>query len=595
MGLFDQKSLEGVAICLDAAVQALLRDRYSREKDLRQFLLESRQRLYRSGTPQAYFQRLVPFAYGIDGTDFDPLLPFLERCDEMWPYSESVEPHDQNGHPAVQSTQDLLMVAAAEGSMHEYFKPHPEVETWTEAMAARAVGLLRDHLEEAADGAQQMGPLLLGTAAALHDLLGGLAPYFQRVQQDRVRKEYSFVAHAIADVRRALLWTIVRDIRTELGGFLPGVEECLRLRVKRYALPARAEFTSLRIILERLATDLDDLAEIVSVLYSFDLLPSLASSLAGCPLPSPSENGHRGTEKVLPFGQVALVQTYGPQDEHVLYYTVDGVGHETQLAHSCADPDLGVEATLTPLLPAGTSGFTWENVLSCRVDDRGKVYFSPYDRLAAVPEGERYQEAARQIGRVEAACHRRLLQTWENYPDLFAHLDTHGPLVVVRTTAATVLLCRAEVVGEIQALRGGTPQEDHETRALLEQVRMRVQVPWAGFVLERRGKAVAESARGDERKLWRAKIRKQIERERIPNFRRLVEKLAPFGVHETTRGKGSHGTLRLPGGDGKTDRNQTTWYAIRHKAEPLPIPYVWETLERLGIGYEDFYQSLGGE
>ena len=82
-----------------------------------------------------------------------------------------------------------------------------------------------------------------------------------------------------------------------------------------------------------------------------------------------------------------------------------------------------------------------------------------------------------------------------------------------------------------------------------------------------------------------------MERERIPNFRRLVEKLAPFGVEETTRG-GSHGTLRL---HGKEKRNQTTWYALRHKANPLPIPFVWECLERLGMEYQDFYESLSAD
>jgi hypothetical protein len=116
--------------------------------------------------------------------------------------------------------------------------------------------------------------------------------------------------------------------------------------------------------------------------------------------------------------------------------------------------------------------------------------------------------------------------------------------------------------------------------------------PWAGLIVQQRGAVAAESRTTDLRKMWRAKIRKQMERERIPNFRRLVEKLAPFGVHETNRGKGSHGTLCMAG---KEERNQTTWYALRHKVDPLPIPYVWETLERLGIGYQDFYESLGGD
>jgi hypothetical protein len=80
-----------------------------------------------------------------------------------------------------------------------------------------------------------------------------------------------------------------------------------------------------------------------------------------------------------------------------------------------------------------------------------------------------------------------------------------------------------------------------------------------------------------------------MERNRIPDFRRLMDRLAHFGVEETTSGKGSHGTLRLRG---REERKQTTWYALRRKADPLPIPFIWECIERLGIGYQDFYRSL---
>jgi hypothetical protein len=46
---------------------------------------------------------------------------------------------------------------------------------------------------------------------------------------------------------------------------------------------------------------------------------------------------------------------------------------------------------------------------------------------------------------------------------------------------------------------------------------------------------------------------------------------------------------------GREERRQTTWYALRRKADPLPIPFIWECLERLGIGYQDFYHSLSDD
>jgi hypothetical protein len=594
LGILEQTSLDEMTVQLDAAIESLLRDRYSKEKDLAKILNESRQRLYAAGAPTAFYQRILALANQIDGADFDALMPFLEACDEMWPYSESVSPYDISDHPNVRSTQELLMLAVAEGSMHEYFKPHPEVEQWISGMADRVREVIRSY--DSVDGTARL-PLVLGTAVALHDLMAGLAPYFQRVHDKQQHKEFSFVAHVIGDIRRALLWTILRDLWPEEAGAVgpqtPARSDGFSMpRVKQFALPSRAAFKFIRCFLQRLAEDEEDLAEIAATLDGFDLLPKLVDALRTCPFASGKDAARKGSDKVLPFGQFALVQTYGPRGEQVLYYTVDGIGHHTHLAIRSPDPALGTTAEMVPLLPAD-GGFNWEGVLACRLDDRGKVYMGRVDRLAPPLANEEYEEATRIIGRVDAACHQTLLQEWENLPELFARLDTLGPVVLVRTQNASILLCRSAVLQEIQAFRSWKPQSENETRALCERIHMQGQGAWGGLILKQRGAVIPESRSVDMRKVWRAKIRKQMEHERIPNFRRLVEKLAPFGVQETTRGKGSHGTLRLQGDT--QERNQTTWYALRHKAEPLPIPYVWECLERLGIGYQDFYKSLGGD
>jgi len=591
----DQISLEETVVTLDAAVQALLRDRYSKEKDLIGALGEARQRSHTSGTPTTYYKQLISFVYSRDEADFDSILPFLDACDLMWPCSETVGPYDPLGETAVQSTQELLLLAIAEGSMHEYFKPHPEVEQWITQISDRVQAILRDHAGAADGGGSQLLPLLLGTAVVLHDLLGGLFPYFHRVR-DKASKESSFVGHVISEIRRALLWTIIRDSEPEelrAGPETPLLgSDLLRHRVKLYALPARSEFRQVRLYLERLATDLEELEEISATMYGgLDLLPFLASVLRECPILGPFESEPLGVDKPLPFGQITLVWVYGAKDENTLYYTVDGVAHETYLAHSCPDRARGTDVeVVAPLSP--TNGFTWKNVLTCLMDDRGKVYFDGIDRLAPPPKTAAYRAAAQVLARVEAACHHAMLQEWENYPDLFARLDILGSLVLVKTQSGTFLLCRADAVQKTQIFRSWVPQKEQETLALLDRIHMQVQGPWTSFVIERRPTATGEPQGADMRKVWRAKIRKIIEQERIPNFRRLVARLAPFGVEETTRGKGSHGTLRL---QGKEERHQATWYAIRHEAEPLPIPYIWECLERLGISYQDFYKSLGGD
>ncbi len=594
LGVIRQKNLEEMAISLDVAIQGVLRDKYSRERELCKLLSEARNRSQRTDTPAAFYKRILALAHRVDGADYDPLLPFLQTCDELWPYSESVGPFEPAEPATVESTRELLMLAVSQGTMHEYFKPHAEVEQWVAGMAGRIRAELHAWAAEGGTINEHLLPLLLGTAVALHDLMGGLAPYFQRVQ-DRTRREYSFVAHVISEIRRALLWAVVRDLRigaktpAEADSLLIGLDNFQRHRMKLYALPSRSEFQNVRFYLERLAADQDDLEDVIATLNSFDLLGELAVCLRGSPAFTAPVGESRGPEKVLPFGQVAVIQAYGDGAEQLLYYVVDGVGHETVIAHSCPDPNLGADAEMMPMLQPGC-GFTLGNVLTCCVDDEGKVYFSPVDRLASPPADDRYTAASPTVNRIDAACHRVLLEEWETYPDLFARLDTLGPVMLVRLGSEKYLVCRSECLREIQNLRGWTPQSPEKTKELLDRIQLQVPDTWISLVLHRQDSPRPEEpAEGDPRRKWRALIRKRMERNRIPNFRRLVEKLAPFGVRETTAGKGSHGTLLRAG---REERKQTTWYALRHKADPLPITFVWECLERLGIGYQDFYQSL---
>ena len=300
---------------------------------------EARQRLAAYSSAPAYYKEIFALAHGVNGADFDPLLPFLQSCDDLWPYSESVGPHASAACAAVEATEELLNLAVSQGAMHEYFRPRPEVEQWVSQMAERVRDVLRDHVRLRCDAVQDLCPLLLGTAVVLRDLLAGVTPYFRRVQ-DKSGQELSFVAHVIADIRRALLWTVLRDLRLEVRSLtgqdlLPAAcQDLPKHRVKLYALPCRSQLANVRFYLERLAAAQGELEEALGVMRNFDLLVPLASSLRGSPFFDPGDGEVTGGERVLPFGQVILAQIYGGREERVLYYAADGLAHETVIAHA---------------------------------------------------------------------------------------------------------------------------------------------------------------------------------------------------------------------------------------------------------------------
>jgi hypothetical protein len=580
--------MDELAISLDAAVKAVLSGAY-KAKELAGLLAESRQELHRPGAAVEFYRELMLLAYRTE--DFAPLLPFLEAAEAVLPCAEAVYPGDPIPHDLEAFTRQWLELAAGDGTLHEFSRPQPEVEQWVARMAARIVEILpRSACCSPCEGGQ-LFRLLLATAAALHDLLGGVAPYFRRVAS-AARREVSFVAHAIAEVRRALLWTVVRDVlagadvRAEGGleAFLRASAAYQESRVKVYGLPSQSAFCGVRNYIERLSADRDDLAEVAFTLEAVALLPKLTACLRQCPWYDAGRTDEGGAERVLPVGQITLVRPYGTKGRGV-YYAADGVAHEAVVAHSSPDRAWGAEEEVTPLLPP-VRGFTLGNVLGCHVDDAGKVYLAAIDRLAPPPREDGYREAAQVVARIEACCTRMLRREWERYPELFARLDQLGPLVLVHRPPGESLLCRGEVAAEIQALLGCPRLGQAAAEALLARVHLRPNGAWVALTLERR-----ETRRRTERERWRAIVRARIGG-RVPDFAWLTTKLAAFGVQETTRGKGGHGSLvRVDGG---RERRQTTWPALRN-ARPVPLHFLWECLERLGIGYPEFAASLGGE
>jgi hypothetical protein len=576
-----------IAIWLDAAVKAVLGGAY-KAKELGRLLADSRRDLHRPCTPVEFYRKVVQVAYRTE--DFEPLLPFLQAADAVLPFAEAVHPRDPTPHDLEKFAREWLELAAGDGTLQEFSRPQPQVEQWIARTARRILEMLpRSACCDPCDEAQ-LFRLLLGAVAALHDLLGGVAPYFRRVISAACR-EVSFVAHAIAEVRRALLWTVVRDVLAGEDLREGGLEAFVRAsaayqesRIKVYALPGQSAFSGVRTYIERLAADRDDLAEAASTLESLTLLPKLAACLRQCPWFEEGRVDEGGAERVLPFGQITLVRPYGTKGRAV-YYAADGVAHEAVVAHSGPDRAWAADEEVTPLLPPAR-GVTLGNVLSCRVDDAGKVYFATLDRLAPPPRDDEYREAARVVARIEASCTRMLRREWERYPELFARLDQLGPLVLVHWPPGESLLCRVEIAAEIQTLLGCARQAQGAAEALFARAHLRPNGAWAALTLEGR-----DTRRHTERERWRAVIRARIGG-RVPDFAWLTTKLAAFGVRETTRGKGGHGSLvRAHGGQ---ERRQTTWPALR-KARPVPLHWLWEFLERLGISYQEFAASLGGE
>src|SRR5260370_35971318 len=67
LGLLEQQNLKEMAVFLDAAIEGLFRDRYTKDKDLVRLLKEARQRVDMPGTSAASYVRLFSLAYGIEG------------------------------------------------------------------------------------------------------------------------------------------------------------------------------------------------------------------------------------------------------------------------------------------------------------------------------------------------------------------------------------------------------------------------------------------------------------------------------------------------------------------------------------------------
>jgi hypothetical protein len=593
-GLWEE-GLKEAAACLDAAVRCALTRRYREERDVWRALEDARARLRASGGASAYCYQVVRLAHSVEDKELDPLLGFLQPWDDVLPYA--VRAAEGPGDSWAAELEECIDLAAKEGAFREYFQPGPEVEGWVGRMADRVGALLRDSVACARAGAgERFLPPLLVTAAALRDLLAGLTPYFRRLPGES-QDELSLVAGAIGEVRRAVLWTVARDAFADGGCFQGGkelfLEECeafLRHPLKEYAFPARSAFDGVRAQFRRLVADQEAVAEIAAALEACELLPALEAELAGCPFLDGEGNVGGGAQEALPFGLAVLVRPYGPCPQRALYYAADGASRNVLVAHSCQGLGEGPDVELGPT--CGTPcDLTFRGALGCWVGAGGKVHCGAIDRLAPPPRAAWYGGVVSAVCRAERPCHHALVLQWEEHPDLFARLDALGPFVLIQQPPETLLVCRSEAGREVEAALGRPTLGADQARAALERVRVGAEGTWLGFVLGREPEGLISplAGGGDPRKGWRAVIRHRVGR--VPDFPWLAKQLRPFGVRETTSGPGSHGAL-VRCRDG-VERKLTTWYALR-TARPVPFAFLWSCVERLGIPYEEFAESVSG-
>ena len=121
-----EECLKEEAACLDAAVCCAVSQRYREERDVWQALQGARRHLRAAGGGSHCCYQLVRLAHSIEDKELDPLLRFLQPCDDALPYAVRASDYPQDAwDPGLQEWFDL---AAREGALREYFEPNAEVE-----------------------------------------------------------------------------------------------------------------------------------------------------------------------------------------------------------------------------------------------------------------------------------------------------------------------------------------------------------------------------------------------------------------------------------------------------------------------------------
>ncbi|MFA5800182.1 MAG: hypothetical protein WC840_04450 [Candidatus Peribacteraceae bacterium] len=593
----------GNAVSLSTAIEIVQGARYGKAAQLAAIFRRELARLTWTNSQSKQCQRLLGCAFGVEERDFEMLVPLLSACGSDIPSHITVRGGDQPASSVIEASVRRTAEAARGGGLREYFRRQPEVEKWIALHSSELLEEICQCIGNRLEDADGIHRLLLATSAATHDLMAGVSGLCKEEDEPVL----SFVGHCVHDIRRSLFYTTMRRTFECLKQRLSAdacerVSADIRAKIQQFSVtrthPEKVDnhqrWDTTRMYLQYLQkaqSEFDRCLFSEGNARAFPVLASILKQQCGN-----AQRGIPAEARALPWGQITLLEP-SHDGQRMIAYTADGIENFSGIA--VTDETLGVPTELMCTVPVLGEFPVLRYVISCRIDDGGKVHFSETDRFAPPPDTVEYHAASSVIHGADTEFNEHLVALWENHPSLFATLCDHGPLVCLRDVQnGTVVFCKPGSALHLSPTFGYEILSPEEMARLAQQCHIEFPEGWQALLIEgpREQAGEEEPLRepvAESEQIWRHRIREKIGK-RIPSLQWIVNHLKPFGeVELSTKGKGSHGSILLVRPSSGVSR-QTIWRTIEG-TESISWALLWEFLERLGIDYRSFYESLSQE
>ncbi|MBI1813095.1 hypothetical protein HY285_05905 [Candidatus Peregrinibacteria bacterium] len=465
----SRESVECGAVVVNAVVRGVLEQKYKKLEKIKEIMLQSRQQPDMAG-PIAYYRALVEFVFS--PIDYGPVANFFSSLQEAFPIAERPGDHGLSA-TTERTVRDLLDERLREGGFHEYHGPQTGIEAWIQSVVDSIMHLFASTSGMHRQNGEQRAAAFLGTTLLLHDLMAPSVDSFRKFE--RGANEFSVVGSAQRHVREALMIACLRAMIGKAAqddvGFHAALQKYVRCHVQVYALPPSTP-PSVRKYVELLPRD----QEVIRSWYEESpplqrAFPVAAGILASSDLHREGcMDDIRDAQRVLPMGTVSLVE---PLDAFgsIVWYESNGIDRASSMSilareGHLSQPDQSVRSPSAALNPE--ERFRW----MCSVNDAGKVYFSPLERLVSPPGDEAFQRDADIVRRCEKVLNQRLLLEWGAYPQLFDRLWDVDSLLIVRLPGRDAILCAPSSAPLLSELLQRSPQDASATNELVTHLHL---------------------------------------------------------------------------------------------------------------------------
>jgi|GEM_PF-4688454 len=518
----------------------------------------------------------------------DSLYPYLDQFEQAMPSIELA----RSGGRKLDLDQYKFLDAVVEETLREsgfpfLLKSNDEVNAWIKETTA-AVSETFEREPAFVQSGEAVARTITGLAFQIRYLLSGLTQRYQKEgSNDAV---WGFVGMGIRMIRTSILTDVMARTSVHIDegmqtSFSTTLQKFLDDNINPdYFDRKDTALEGLQQMIGRLPGMQEDIRASLHEIVQQITLPELAENLSHVQnsIP-PAETIHR------PWGHIVLTFR-DPKGNPQFYVSNEPLGATILASRNHV---WGFE-TESFDLGGSQPAYGLQKTDSCLISPEGKVSATLAGQMANLNIG---QETHESLQRTERSCRRWLQEYWERLPAIFGDSLNLQPLFCIVDKGRTTLLYPASAGKRMREMIGETVEAVDEKK-LCEELGILVyedfeaySLPWAidHAPAEKRGEIIhlhsQQKSRREARKVLYSSLGGV-----VPEYRWLVEKLAPFGVTEVvggdSHGKGSHSKLY------RGDKFETFTKDNRRHSQPLHMSVLYHTLEHLGIDYREFIDSL---